>query len=110
MASSHLGLHEAYQFVRLRRAVISPNFAFLGQLAEFEADLAAGRAKRVANRLPTDWLVPCAGCCLRLRESDICTGVSRAGVPGADRSGQPFDRSLAPWNWLVSRRRQQRFW
>ncbi|KAA3679843.1 dual specificity phosphatase 10 [Paragonimus westermani] len=51
MAHSDLSLREAYRLVKSKRSVISPNFAFLGQLFEFEADLMTGRVVRKAHIL-----------------------------------------------------------
>lgn len=51
MAHSGLSLHDAYRWVKSKRSVISPNFAFLGQLCAFEADLLAGRVSRKPDAL-----------------------------------------------------------
>ncbi|KAF5402796.1 hypothetical protein PHET_03933 [Paragonimus heterotremus] len=51
MAHSDLSLCEAYRLVKSKRSVISPNFGFLGQLFEFEADLMTGRAVRKTHIL-----------------------------------------------------------
>ncbi|KAF8568926.1 hypothetical protein P879_03733 [Paragonimus westermani] len=51
MAHSDLSLREAYRLVKSKRSVISPNFGFLGQLFEFEADLMTGRVVRKAHIL-----------------------------------------------------------
>ncbi|CAH8479888.1 unnamed protein product [Heterobilharzia americana] len=51
MAYSSLSLFEAYQFIKSRRSVIAPNFAFMGQLFEFESDLASGRFLKQSNIL-----------------------------------------------------------
>ncbi|KAF7233019.1 hypothetical protein EG68_07138 [Paragonimus skrjabini miyazakii] len=51
MAHSDLSLREAYHLVKSKRSVISPNFGFLGQLFEFEADLMTGRAVRKTHIL-----------------------------------------------------------
>ncbi|VDP65786.1 unnamed protein product [Echinostoma caproni] len=51
MAHSGLSLREAYRWVKSKRSVISPNFAFLGQLCDFEADLVAGRVPRKPETL-----------------------------------------------------------
>ncbi|KAF6776847.1 hypothetical protein AHF37_03149 [Paragonimus kellicotti] len=51
MAHSDLSLRDAYRLVKSKRSVISPNFGFLGQLFEFEADLITGRAVRKTHIL-----------------------------------------------------------
>nr|CAH8828572.1 unnamed protein product [Trichobilharzia regenti] len=51
MAYSSMSLLDAYQFVKTRRSVIAPNFAFMGQLFEFESDLTSGRFLRQSNIL-----------------------------------------------------------
>lgn len=39
MRSKHLRLEEAYEYVKRRRSIISPNFNFMGQLLKYEAQL-----------------------------------------------------------------------
>ncbi|CAM0512039.1 unnamed protein product [Fasciola hepatica] len=51
MAHSGLSLRDAYRWVKSKRSVISPNFAFLGQLCDFEADLVSGRVPRKPDTL-----------------------------------------------------------
>ncbi|TPP58912.1 Dual specificity protein phosphatase 10 [Fasciola gigantica] len=51
MAHSGLSLRDAYRWVKSKRSVISPNFAFLGQLCDFEADLISGRVPRKPDTL-----------------------------------------------------------
>ncbi|TGZ69028.1 hypothetical protein CRM22_003964 [Opisthorchis felineus] len=46
MAHSQLSLRDAYLLVKSKRSVISPNFSFLGQLFDFEAELNAGISLR----------------------------------------------------------------
>ncbi|XP_018648080.1 putative dual specificity protein phosphatase [Schistosoma mansoni] len=51
MNYSSLSLLDAYQYVKSRRSVIAPNFAFMGQLYELESDLTSGRLSRQSNIL-----------------------------------------------------------
>ncbi|KAH8853707.1 Dual specificity protein phosphatase 10 [Schistosoma japonicum] len=51
MAYSSLSLLDAYQYVKLKRSVIAPNFAFMGQLYELESDLTSGRLLRQSDTL-----------------------------------------------------------
>lgn len=37
MATKKLRMEEAYEFVKTRRRVVSPNFNFMGQLLHFES-------------------------------------------------------------------------
>ncbi|KER33414.1 hypothetical protein T265_00726 [Opisthorchis viverrini] len=57
MAHSQLSLRDAYLLVKSKRSVISPNFSFLGQLFDFEAELNAGTSLRkpdvLSSILPT---------------------------------------------------------
>lgn len=39
MASRRLRMEEAYEFVKSRRRIVSPNFNFMGQLLSFEAKI-----------------------------------------------------------------------
>ncbi|VDP51680.1 unnamed protein product [Schistosoma mattheei] len=51
MNYSSLSLSDAYQYVKSKRSVIAPNFAFMGQLYELESDLTSGRLSRQSNIL-----------------------------------------------------------
>ncbi|CAI2723406.1 unnamed protein product [Schistosoma spindalis] len=51
MNYSSLSLLDAYQYVKSRRSVIAPNFAFMGQLYELESDLTSGRLSRQSSIL-----------------------------------------------------------
>ena len=55
LINSHkVSLSEAFQYVKCRRNVISPNLNFMGQLLKFETDLAAQDSAR-----PTTNFKPC---------------------------------------------------
>lgn len=41
MKRKRVRLDEAFEFVRRRRSIISPNFSFMGQLLQFESQLLA---------------------------------------------------------------------
>ncbi|CAL8092074.1 unnamed protein product [Calicophoron daubneyi] len=98
MAHSRLSLRDAYQLVKSKRSVISPNFAFLGQLCEFEADLTAGRAERKPDTLIS--LIPDAAFTTPLSDDlvSITTSISSAGEPmnanGGDGSEQTVVNSI----------------
>ena len=47
MKHSWMTMTDAYKFVKARRAIISPNLNFMGQLLEFEEDLNSGVTPRI---------------------------------------------------------------
>ena len=58
MARSRLPMLDAFRFVKSRRAIVAPNFNFMGQLLEFETALKHGGAPRAgALRRPRDDVV-----------------------------------------------------
>lgn len=44
MATRRLRMEEAYEFVKTRRRIVSPNFNFMGQLLSFEAQIFASES------------------------------------------------------------------
>ena len=51
IACHKVSLSEAFQYVKRRRHVISPNFNFMGQLMKFEADIAARDGRRATSSM-----------------------------------------------------------
>lgn len=49
MARQSMGMLEAFRFVKARRAIVAPNFNFMGQLLEFEALLAGGGSSELGK-------------------------------------------------------------
>ena len=47
MTRLSMGMLEAFRFVKSRRAIIAPNFNFMGQLLEFESLLGSGELTRL---------------------------------------------------------------
>ena len=47
MKHTWMTMTDAYKFVKARRAIISPNLNFMGQLLEFEEDLNSGITPRI---------------------------------------------------------------
>ena len=46
MSRSRLAMHDTFRFVKSRRAIVSPNFNFMGQLYSLEQALESGEQKR----------------------------------------------------------------
>uniref|UniRef100_A0A8B9EP89 protein-tyrosine-phosphatase n=1 Tax=Anser cygnoides TaxID=8845 RepID=A0A8B9EP89_ANSCY len=46
MMKKRVRLEEAFEFVKQRRSIISPNFSFMGQLLQFESQVLGFRASR----------------------------------------------------------------
>ncbi|NWJ11990.1 DUS4 phosphatase, partial [Crypturellus undulatus] len=52
MMKQRVRLDEAFEFVKQRRSVISPNFSFMGQLLQFEAQVLASSCAAEAASPP----------------------------------------------------------
>jgi dual specificity MAP kinase phosphatase len=50
MRTNRVKLDEAFEFVKQRRSIISPNFSFMGQLLQFESQVLAPHCSAEAEQ------------------------------------------------------------
>ncbi|KAJ3604953.1 hypothetical protein NHX12_027004 [Muraenolepis orangiensis] len=77
MKRKRVRLDEAFEFVRRRRSIISPNFSFMGQLLQFESQVLATSCASAAAAAASPLLGPASATSLGM------AGGSRPDTPGA---------------------------
>lgn len=104
MHSQRLRLDEAYEYVKTRRSVISPNFNFMGQLLSFESQLLASRSQASSSNTVVEALASKpTGRELRLKtgqkfifDSASPDDVYSAAMPSASPLHSPLTPIMSP--------------